>query len=81
MKNHLSQLSLPPCRRTSIRASESIAMHFGTFQMTAEGIDEPVRGLEQARRAKSVRASASDFGFRGINVRSGIVPICVDEAL
>jgi hypothetical protein len=33
-------------------------MHFGTFQMTAEGIDEPVRGLEQARRAKSVPASA-----------------------
>ena len=39
-------------------ASESIAMHFGTFQMTAEGIDEPVLGLEQARRAKSVPASA-----------------------
>ena len=39
-------------------ASESIAMHFGTFQMTAEGIDEPVRALEQARRAKSVPASA-----------------------
>ena len=41
-----------------LRASESIAMHFGTFQMTAQGIDEPVRGLEQARRAKSVPASA-----------------------
>ena len=39
-------------------ASESIAMHFGTFQMTAEGIDEPVRALEEARRAKSVPASA-----------------------
>jgi L-ascorbate metabolism protein UlaG (beta-lactamase superfamily) len=39
-------------------ATESIAMHFGTFPMTAEGIDEPVRALEEARRAKSVPASA-----------------------
>ena len=39
-------------------ASESIAMHFGTFPMTAEGIDEPVRALEEARRTRSVPASA-----------------------
>ncbi len=39
-------------------ATESIAMHFGTFPMTAEGIDEPVRALEEARRTKSVPASA-----------------------
>jgi L-ascorbate metabolism protein UlaG (beta-lactamase superfamily) len=39
-------------------ASESIAMHFGTFQMTAEGIDEPMHALEEARRAKHVPASA-----------------------
>jgi L-ascorbate metabolism protein UlaG (beta-lactamase superfamily) len=39
-------------------ATESIAMHFGTFQMTAEGIDEPVRALEEARRARNVPASA-----------------------
>jgi L-ascorbate metabolism protein UlaG (beta-lactamase superfamily) len=39
-------------------ARESIAMHFGTFQMTAEGIDEPVRALEHACHAKSVPASA-----------------------
>jgi L-ascorbate metabolism protein UlaG (beta-lactamase superfamily) len=38
-------------------ATASIAMHFGTFPMTAEGIDEPVRALEEARRAKSVPAS------------------------
>ena len=40
-----------------LEATKSIAMHFGTFQMTAEGIDEPVRALEEARRAKSVPAS------------------------
>jgi L-ascorbate metabolism protein UlaG (beta-lactamase superfamily) len=39
-------------------ATESIAMHFGTFQMTAEGIDEPVRALEEARRSRNVPASA-----------------------
>jgi L-ascorbate metabolism protein UlaG (beta-lactamase superfamily) len=37
---------------------ESIAMHFGTFQMTPEGIDEPVRALEEARRVNNVPASA-----------------------
>ena len=29
-------------------ARESIGMHFGTFQLTTEGIDEPVRALERA---------------------------------
>ena len=35
-------------------ASESIGMHFGTFQMTSEGIDEPLHALEEARRARDV---------------------------
>jgi len=35
-------------------ASASIAMHFGTFQMTTEGIDEPVHALNQAREARGV---------------------------
>ena len=34
-----------------LEASESVGMHFGTFQMTTEGIDEPLRALEDARRA------------------------------
>jgi L-ascorbate metabolism protein UlaG (beta-lactamase superfamily) len=37
-----------------LEASESIGMHFGTFQMTIEGIDEPLRALEQARAASHV---------------------------
>jgi L-ascorbate metabolism protein UlaG (beta-lactamase superfamily) len=41
-----------------VGATESIAMHFGTFQLTTEGIDEPVRALEEARRARSLPASA-----------------------
>ena len=40
-----------------LEASESIGMHFGTFPMTTEGIDEPLRALEEARRAKNIPAS------------------------
>jgi L-ascorbate metabolism protein UlaG (beta-lactamase superfamily) len=40
-----------------LEASESIGMHFGTFQLTTEGIDEPVRALEVARRARGVASS------------------------
>jgi L-ascorbate metabolism protein UlaG (beta-lactamase superfamily) len=35
-------------------ASESIGMHFGTFQLTAEGIDEPLRALDDACRVRSI---------------------------
>jgi L-ascorbate metabolism protein UlaG (beta-lactamase superfamily) len=38
-------------------APESIAMHFGTFQLTTEGIDEPVRALEEACREKNIPSS------------------------
>jgi len=38
-------------------APESIGMHFGTFQLTAEGIDEPLRALEAACRASAVPPS------------------------
>jgi len=48
-----------------LEASRSVGMHFGTFQMTTEGIDEPVRALEDARRARNVTPShfrTLDFG-------------------
>src|SRR4029078_10189088 len=35
-------------------APEGDAMHFGTFQLTTEGIDEPIRELEVACRAAGV---------------------------
>jgi L-ascorbate metabolism protein UlaG (beta-lactamase superfamily) len=44
---------------------ETIAMHFGTFQLTAEGIDAPRRALEHAQREKQVppsRFRALEFG-------------------
>jgi L-ascorbate metabolism protein UlaG (beta-lactamase superfamily) len=37
-----------------LEASESIGMHFGTFQMTTEGIDEPLRALEVACRVTNL---------------------------
>jgi L-ascorbate metabolism protein UlaG (beta-lactamase superfamily) len=37
-------------------ARQSIAMHFGTFQLTPEGIDEPVCNLAQALRERGVPA-------------------------
>ena len=37
-----------------LEAAESIGMHFGTFQLTTEGIDEPLRALDEARRASAV---------------------------
>jgi L-ascorbate metabolism protein UlaG (beta-lactamase superfamily) len=35
-------------------APESVGMHFGTFQLTTEGIDDPLRALDEARRANSI---------------------------
>jgi L-ascorbate metabolism protein UlaG (beta-lactamase superfamily) len=33
---------------------QSVGMHFGTFQLTTEGIDAPLLALEQARREKHI---------------------------
>lgn len=46
-------------------AAASIGMHFGTFQLTTEGIDEPLRALAAACRDRGVEPSrfrALDFG-------------------
>jgi len=40
-----------------LEASESVGMHFGTFRLTAEGIDEPLHALEAACRARNVPPS------------------------
>ena len=41
-----------------LEAHLSIAMHFGTFQLTTEGIDEPVHALEEARVSHRLSESA-----------------------
>jgi L-ascorbate metabolism protein UlaG (beta-lactamase superfamily) len=40
-----------------LEASESVGMHFGTFQLTTEGIDEPLRALEETRRVRNIPES------------------------
>jgi L-ascorbate metabolism protein UlaG (beta-lactamase superfamily) len=44
-------------------ASQSIGMHFGTFPMTIEGIDEPTRALKDACRAANLPLN----GFRTLD--------------
>jgi L-ascorbate metabolism protein UlaG (beta-lactamase superfamily) len=39
-----------------LEAGESLGMHFGTFQMTAEGIDDPLGALDEACRARGIPA-------------------------
>lgn len=41
-----------------LQPSISVGMHFATFQLTTEGIDEPLRALDAARREKNVPADA-----------------------
>jgi L-ascorbate metabolism protein UlaG (beta-lactamase superfamily) len=40
-----------------LQPAQSIGMHFGTFRLTTEGIDEPLRALEDACRERNVPAS------------------------
>jgi hypothetical protein len=37
-----------------LAARQSLAMHFGTFQLIPEGIDEPVRELAKALHERGV---------------------------
>jgi L-ascorbate metabolism protein UlaG (beta-lactamase superfamily) len=46
-----------------LAASHSIGMHYGTFQLTTEGIDQPLHALEEARHLHQVPAS----GFRTLS--------------
>ena len=50
-------------------ARQSVAMHFGTFQLTPEGIDEPVRELAKALRQRGVPAEQ----FRTVDVGESVL--------
>jgi L-ascorbate metabolism protein UlaG (beta-lactamase superfamily) len=48
-----------------VRSRQSVGMHFGTFQLTDEGIDEPLHALAAARSAQGVPAeefTTMEFG-------------------
>ena len=51
-----------------LAARQSLAMHFGTFQLTPEGIDEPVRELTKALRERGVPAER----FRAVDVGESV---------
>ena len=51
-----------------VASRQSIAMHFGTFQLTPEGIDEPVRALEKALRERGVPGER----FRAVEVGESV---------
>ena len=49
-----------------LAASQSIGMHYGTFQLTTEGLDAPLRALERARSDRGVPAPKfSTLAFGG----------------
>jgi Predicted Zn-dependent hydrolases of the beta-lactamase fold len=51
-----------------LSARRSLAMHFGTFHLTPEGVDEPVRDLATALRARGVPAEQ----FRALEVGESV---------
>ncbi|MEQ1730420.1 MAG: MBL fold metallo-hydrolase [Vicinamibacterales bacterium] len=50
-------------------ASRSIGMHFGTFQLTTESIDEPVHALRRARTAHEMADATFDVLDFGATLR------------
>jgi L-ascorbate metabolism protein UlaG (beta-lactamase superfamily) len=54
-----------------LAARQSIAMHFGTFQLTPEGIDEPVRELAKALQERGMAAERFRVVEVGESVRLG----------
>ena len=55
-------------------ASQSVGMHFGTFQLTTEGIDDPLRALDEARNARNVDSSRFRTLEFGESLRLGSAP-------
>jgi L-ascorbate metabolism protein UlaG (beta-lactamase superfamily) len=52
-----------------LESRRSVAMHFGTFQLTTEGIDEPLRALDAALDAQGIARGA----FRALEFGESIV--------
>ena len=50
--------------RADLGAAQALGMHFGTWQLTDEGVDDPVRDLEAARRRAGLQPEQFDvLGF------------------
>jgi L-ascorbate metabolism protein UlaG (beta-lactamase superfamily) len=49
-----------------LAAAQSIGIHFGTFQLTTEGLEAPLRALEQALKDRGIPVSTfSTLAFGG----------------
>ena len=55
-------------------------MHFGTFQLTTEGIDEPLHALDRARRERHVPAGASTRWVRRVVAAAAVMDAPVRAA-
>ena len=55
-----------------LTARRSVGMHFGTFQLTDEGIDEPVEALRAARAANGL--SQEEFHVPGFG-ETVLIPV------
>ena len=47
----------------------SVGMHFGTFRLTDEGIDDPAAALAESRRARDVPDESFRALHNGLTVR------------
>lgn len=56
MKNHHMDPEEAVKAHIDLGATRSIGMHFGTFQLTDEGIEDPVKDLESSLKAKNISA-------------------------
>ena len=52
-----------------LESRRSIGMHFGTFQLTSEAIDEPLHALARARAAHGLAPETADTLDFGASVR------------
>jgi L-ascorbate metabolism protein UlaG (beta-lactamase superfamily) len=52
-----------------LRSRVSVGMHFGTFRLTDEGIDDPVKALAESRLARGVPDAAFRALHNGLTVR------------
>ena len=64
---HLNPAEAVRCHQDT-GARRSLAMHWGTFQLTAEGLDDPVHALTAARTAAGLADHAFEVVAPGATV-------------
>jgi L-ascorbate metabolism protein UlaG (beta-lactamase superfamily) len=69
----MKDIHMDPAEAVQVHADlgsrQSVAMHFGTFQLTPEGINEPPRQLAEVLEARNIAASAFRVLEAGASVR------------